>query len=406
MSRGQGRGRVRRVRRGNRWVYMGDWTDASGKRHRETLGTDRETADRVMAEKIRSRDREKAGLRAELGQDTDLALLASDYVCELATRTTPKHVRMMERQLGKLPGILGARQVRDLKPEVYERYRQRQLRDGLAPATINTGLVALKGMLSWALRTRRIAENPFDSLRCLPIGREYQKRPKRALSEKETGAFLQAAYAADEKAAEHQAATKTIASRTKEPSYAEKRRIPTAPLFWFLIETGCRWGEARQIRWSDLDTMKGHLRLRAETTKNRRSRTIPLKPSLMKEIQGLLARHHEVLGRAPTKSDLVFLTPRGKPWPMDSGNLRRLFHPILKTAGIEKVDENGERVDIHSLRHTAATRLARAGWPMAKLQKFMGHRDPRTTQRYYDHLDADDLEVCLDLVPDILREAQ
>ena len=108
-----------------------------------------------------------------------------------------------------------------------------------------------------------------------------------------------------------------------------------------------------------------------------------------------------VLGRAPTKGDPVFLTPRGKPWPADTGNVRRIFAPILKAVGIDKVNESGERVVFHSLRHTCATRLARAGWPMAKLQRFMGHADPRTTQRYYDHLEVDDLEASLGLVPDL-----
>jgi integrase len=59
-------------------------------------------------------------------------------------------------------------------------------------------------------------------------------------------------------------------------------------------------------------------------------------------------------------------------------------------------------LDIHSLRHTAATRLARSGCPMAVLQRFMGHADPRTTQRYYDHMEVEDLAGALDLVPDVL----
>jgi integrase len=79
------------------------------------------------------------------------------------------------------------------------------------------------------------------------------------------------------------------------------------------------------------------------------------------------------------------------------------MYPILKTAGIELVDGQGEHVDVHSLRHTAATRLARAGWPIAKLQRFMGHADPRTTQRYFDHLEVEDLEVALVGVPEVAR---
>jgi hypothetical protein len=77
--------------------------------------------------------------------------LASEYVAELATRCGSKHVRKTDSLLAKLPGIMHARQVRDLKPEAYEHHRQRQIRLGVARATINSDLVALNGMLRWAV---------------------------------------------------------------------------------------------------------------------------------------------------------------------------------------------------------------------------------------------------------------
>ena len=409
MSRGQGPGRIRRQRvRSGRWVYVGDWTDETGRRVRRALGQDRDTAQRLLAEEIRRRDRAAAGLGSELGQDTLIAHLASEYVAELATRCTGKHVRLVTRQLERLPGALHARQVRDLRPEAYEHYRQGLLRQGLAPATVNTGLIALNGMLRWAVARRRIAENPMESLRVLPTGRAHQKRPRRALNEEETRALLQAAYAADEAAEWRQAAARTIRGGTQGRAYAartRRKRVPVAALFRFLLETGARWGETRQITWADLDVAQCRLTLRPATTKNRRGRTLPLKPSLVEELQWLLALHHRVLGRVPRKEDPVFLTPLGRRWRADSGNIRRLLHPILGAAGIDRVDASGEHVDIHSLRHTAATRLARAGWPMAKLQRFMGHQDPRTTQRYYDHLDVEDLEGAFDLVPELTASA-
>jgi len=403
MSRGQGRGRIRRQKIRGKWVYVADWTDEANKRRRRILGQDRDTAQRILVEEIRKRDRAKAGLASELGQDTEIAILASEYVAELATRCCPKHVRKTDDLLAKLPGILHARQVRDLRPEAYEHYRQRQIRAEVAPATINSGLVALNGMLRWAVRTRRIAENPLESLRVLPTGRAHQKRPRRALTEDETGAFLRAAYTADVAAAEYTAAIRTIAGGARGPDYAaveRPERVPQGPLFRFLVEAGARWGETRQITWADLDTARCRVTLRPSTTKNRRGRVLPLKPSLVEELQGLLAVHHRVLGRAPTRGDLVFLRPRGRAWAADTGNVRRLLRPILETAGIGP-NEWGEGVDVHSLRHTAATRLARAGWPMAKLQRYMGHADPRTTQRYFDHLDVEDLEGEMGRVPEV-----
>ena len=246
------------------------------------------------------------------------------------------------------------------------------------------------------------------TLRMLPTGRAHQKRPKRALTEDETVAFLDAAYAADEGAANRTAAIRTIDGGTRGAAYAERERperTPVTPLFLLMIETGARWGEVRQLTWADLDLKRCRMVLRPSTTKSKRGRMLPIKPTLAEELRGLLATNHRVTGRAPTKGDCVFLTPRGQAWPSDTGNIRRLMDPILKAAGIDKENEQGERVDLHSLRHTCATRLARAGWPMAKLQKMMGHADPRTTQRYFDHLDADDLADSLDLVPDLAAAA-
>lgn len=272
MSRGQGPGRIRRQRIRGRWVYVGDWTDEAGRRNRRVLSQDRDTAQRLLAEAIRRRDRAAAGLASELGQDTLIAHLASDYVAELGTRCTGKHVRLVARQLELLPAALHARQVRDLRPEAYERHRQEQLRRGLAPATVNTGLIALNGMLRWAVATRRIAENPLGSLRVLRTGRAYQKRPRRALTEAETEAFLRTAYAADEAAARRQAAARTIRGGTQGRPYAARsrpERVPVAPLFRFMLETGARWGETRQITWADVDFSLCRLTLRPSTTKNR-----------------------------------------------------------------------------------------------------------------------------------------
>ena len=75
-------------------------------------------------------------------------------------------------------------------------------------------------------------------------------------------------------------------------------RVPQGPLFRTLLEAASRWGETRQIRWADLDVHKRRLTLRPETTKNRRGRVLPLKLSLIGELQGLLAAHHRIHRRA------------------------------------------------------------------------------------------------------------
>lgn len=46
-----------------------------------------------------------------------------------------------------------------------------------------------------------------------------------------------------------------------------------------------------------------------------------------------------------------------------------------------------QAVSVHSLRVTAATEADRAGVELRQIQKWLGHRDPRTTLRAGEDLD-------------------
>ncbi len=63
---------------------------------------------------------------------------------------------------------------------------------------------------------------------------------------------------------------------------------------------------------------------------------------------------------------------------MDASRLRTAFIKAMKQALID-----GFR--FHDLRHTFATRLVQSGVDLYKLQKLLGHRDLKTTQRYAHH---------------------
>ena len=104
-----------------------------------------------------------------------------------------------------------------------------------------------------------------------------------------------------------------------------------------------------------------------------------------------------MLGRTTRASDRVFLTPDGVPMGEPTNNLRRVFLRLLRRARIPQVTAEGH-LDIHALRHTAASRWARAGVALVQAQRLLGHSDPKLTARVYTHLQVEDLRAAVESI--------
>ena len=170
--------------------------------------------------------------------------------------------------------------------------------------------------------------------------------------------------------------------------------------FWLTaIETGARYGELRQVKWGDLDLTRRLLTLRAEITKAKRQRVIPLRQVLVDRLIRLRALHEAVLERLPNVEDAIFLTPVGQPLPWPTTNAMRVFTRLLKAAGIAKVNAQGEKLDLHALRTTCASRLARNGVALVQAQRLLGHSDPKLTSAHYTDLSAEDLRGAVERLP-------
>src|SRR5439155_1452843 len=87
--------------------------------------------------------------------------------------------------------------------------------------------------------------------------------------------------------------------------------------------------------------------------------------------------------RMPEAADRVFLSPKHRRLDPHGNPARLLLTRLLERAGISYLDENGGMiVDIHGLRRTAGTRLARHGARSQTVSAIMGHSDVRLTARY------------------------
>jgi integrase len=363
------------------------------------LSTDRRVAERMRSDIINQRDLQAAGLGAEVGQSMPLAELVELYLSDSETRASQAFVYNAKVSLRRTLTQLRAQRVRDLRPLEVIQLRARLTREGLANSTANQTIGRLSAALTWGVRHGVVAENPIKGIAKLPEGEKHMKRRRRALSDDEIRRFLAAAEEDDRQQAAYLAAETTITNATRGPGYAAKerrQRIPQATLWLAFRELGARYGELTAVTWGDLDLEAGTLRLRGATTKSGKTRVVPVLDGLAGDLARLRAIQAQVLDIEPGPGDRVFLTPRGAPWPRQSVNLLRLFDRVCELAGIERVNAHGECLDVHALRHSAASWMARSGVPQTVTAKLLGHADGRMTSRAYVHLDVRDLRDALE----------
>jgi integrase len=128
-----------------------------------------------------------------------------------------------------------------------------------------------------------------------------------------------------------------------------------AALAVVVLTVGLRQGEARGLRWSNVDLNHGRLTVTRETTKNDGGvRTIALPAFVVAALKAHKAQQHRERMAATVWADpdLVFASRVGT--KLDSRNVLRWWHALTERAGV------GRR-RFHAARHTAATLMLNNG---------------------------------------------
>lgn len=311
----------------------------------------------------------------------------NEYLQDLALRVTKLYFEGVRSRLEIMLAQIGDLQISELKAMDVIRFRNTLKASGASHSTCNSYTHhTFKAMLRWAHDAGLTDSNPVHGLKRLPQSRECATFRRRALTEEEIGRFIAASEHDDHEFARVEALRSV-------------RRIPQAPLWVGFLETGARWNELRQLLWRDIDFERAALTLRAENTKSRRTRVIPVREGFLLRLRALTKVHEAIQGRPAERGANVFLSPQGEVWPRPSCNVMRIFHRILVRAQIPRLDADGGKLDIHALRHTFASRLCRAGVGLVHAQNLLGHSDPRLTAAIYTHLDVEDLRRAVQFLP-------
>lgn len=352
--------RERKGKRGSRWIV--EYRDETDRRRYKTFLT-RDEAERFEAEK-----------RLDPGGDPSVKVseLVETWL-ELSSakvrRQTLVHYERIAR-LHILPTI-GAKTAASIRPSHLERLLARKLNDGLAPKSVSQIQIALSGIFRRAVRDGLIRSNPADGL-ARELGlrrtvREGQAETVKAMTSSEVETFLDA-------------------SRELYPHLY--------PMFYTMVSTGIRPGEARALRWPDVD-FEGQdrdgervysihvcrtMEARGTTgkTKNARSRDVDVD----EELRALLWEHHrwhqaENLASGRTLQDWAFQRPGGGIiW---TGTLREQFRLILASAKLPL------HFTPHCLRHTFASLHIQLGTDLTYVSEQLGHSSIQVTYDVYGH---------------------
>jgi integrase len=139
----------------------------------------------------------------------------------------------------------------------------------------------------------------------------------------------------------------------------------------FLVDSGCRLGEALGLIWNDIQEH----RVSFWITKSGRSRTIPLTDRAREAVA-----YSGEGGRRPKGPFAMLNQPQ--------------FRAIWNEAKAEVGLGSDTQVVPHILRHTCASRLVQGGIDIRRVQMWLGHQTLQMTMRYA-HLAANDLDGCV-----------
>jgi site-specific recombinase XerD len=244
---------------------------------------------------------------------------------------------------------------------------------GLSARSINKRRAALVQFGKWLFDVRRIADNPFRTLKKLNE-RVDRRHKRRALTDAELKKLLEvAARRALEEKSRNQWCTKVVTSDT----LALVRTI----VYAWLNRGGPRENEARTLRVGDLDLVNGWAKIPAERVKTQDDRVIAIHASLVPLFKRLV--------EGAKASALVF--------PQGSFPTLAKWKSDLAAAGIAYEDEQHRRADMHAGRRKLSGDLQRAGATVKDTAFLMGHsEDGKTTLAHYS--DAAELPVLKRLV--------
>jgi site-specific recombinase XerD len=256
----------------------------------------------------------------------------------LAERTLKDYTIHISRFFSKYPQALET-------PEQVREYVLQYMAKDRSPAYHNITLRYLRVFFKWTVRQGVLYANPTDGIK-------LRKAQPRIVN-----------HGKD-----------IIRALIDQPDRTTFVGLRDYALILLTMDSGIRPGESLQLQVEDINIPGSYVTVRAEVSKTREPRTMPLSAPTTKAIIQLIAVRPSDWEGAP-----LFCTCSGTPLVLQSWRYR------LKTYG----GKIGVNIRPYDLRHEFAMEYLRNGGNVFGLQKSMGHSDIATTRRYVEYTMSD-----------------
>jgi integrase len=227
----------------------------------------------------------------------------------------------------------------------------------MSPSTQNHYSDTARAFCLWAIERKRMARNPLDGVNPVETAGQL-RRQRRALVDEELTSFLSVV--------------------------GKRHRLA----YQLLLTTGLRRDELKQLQWGDikLNAPLPFIELRAETTKAGRADPLPVRA----DIAALLRDARGTDG----DTDRVCHVPT-----------METHRRYLAKAGIPYEDGAGRRIDLHAMRHSYGTMLARAGIAPRVAMSLMRHTDMKLTMNVYTDPRVFNMAGAVEKLPSVVTTA-
>jgi len=258
--------------------------------------------------------------------------------------------RRDQTSIKNLQRFFGSMYLPRITSRFIEHFKTKRLGENVTPRTVNIELRCLSHMLNKAVEWNYIRESPFKGVKLI----RYEKKPPRFLTKGEVAELLEAAS-------------------------------PWLnPIVRFMLNTGVRDGERRELKFDDIDFTNKTIIIRFSKAKTYRA--VPMNKETEKVLKLLREKYilqnsitNTLKPRKEHQKEFVFCNEDGS----QVQSIRKSFHNACKKAGLKGVSP-------HTLRHTFASHLIMSGVDLRTVQGLLGHKNIATTM-IYSHLTQEHL---------------